>query len=83
MEEIVTPHEAQLESLLTLLAILLDRVGGELVISRRDFEMFDGVPVVGRYISKDYVMLRLAEEDEVGSIETLDFPEEFPPSTTK
>jgi hypothetical protein len=83
MEEIVTPHEAQLETLLTLLAILLDRVGGELVISRRDFEMFDRAPVVGRYISKDYVLLRLAYEDEMGDMEEVDLPEENPPTNTK
>ena len=77
MDEIVTPHEAQIESLLQLLACLLDQVGGEVVINRRDFTMYEGVQVVGRYISKDYVLLRIAEEDEeTGDSETVDLPEE-------
>jgi hypothetical protein len=81
MDEIVTPHEAQIETLLQLLACLLDQVGGEVVINRRDFSMYEGVQVVGRYISNDYVLLRIAEEDEAsGDTEVIELPEE-PPQT--
>lgn len=80
MDEIVTPQEAKIESLLQIVAVLLDKMGGEVIISRRDFEMLEGVPVVGRYISKDYVVFRLAEEDEESDVEFMDFPEEIPPT---
>lgn len=78
MDEIVTPQEAMIESLLQIVAVLLDKMGGEVIISRRDFEMLEGVPVVGRHISKDYVVFRLAEEDEESDVEIIDFPEENP-----
>jgi hypothetical protein len=81
MDEIVTPQEAMIESLLQIVAVLLDKMGGEVIISRRDFEMLEGVPVIGRYISKDYVVFRLAEEDEESDVEIIDFPEEIPPQT--
>jgi hypothetical protein len=81
--EIVTPHEAKIESLLQLLAVLLDKLGGEVVISRRDIEMLEGVQVVGHAISKDYVVFRLAEEDEGEDTEVIDLDEEIPPNTTK
>lgn len=77
--EIVTPQEAKVESLLQLLAVLLDKLGGEIVISRRDFEMVEGLPVVGRYISKDYVLFRLVEDEMADDgTEELDLPEENP-----
>jgi hypothetical protein len=81
MDEIVTPQEAMIESLLQIVAVLLDKMGGEVIISRRDFEMLEGVPVVGHHISKDYVVFRLAEEDEESDVEIIDFPEEIPPQT--
>ena len=76
MDEIVTPQEAKIESLLQILAVLLDKLGGEVVISRREFEMLEGVPVVGRHISPEYVVFRLAEEDEEVVLEEIDFPED-------
>jgi len=75
MDEIVTPHEAQVDTLLQLLAIMLDKLGGEVAISRQDFEMYENAPVVGRRISKDYVLFRLAYEDEVAGIDEIDLPE--------
>lgn len=77
MEEIVTPHEAQIETLLQLLACLLDQLGGEVVISRESFTAYEGVPIVGRHISSNYVMLRLAYEDEESGV-NLDIPD-MPP----
>lgn len=74
--EIVNPQEAQLDTLLQILAVLIDRMGGEVVISRAEFEAFEKVPVVGRAIAKDYVRFRLAEEDEEVAITEVDLPEE-------
>ena len=76
--EIVNPKEDQLDTLLQILAVLIDRVGGEVVISRAEFEAFEGVPVVGRSIARDYVRFRLAEEDEEVIIEETEFPEDKP-----
>jgi hypothetical protein len=78
MEEIVTPSEAKIETLLRLLAVLLNKLDGEQVISRADFEMLEGVAVNVRNISKDYILLRLAEEDEESGFEIIDLPEENP-----
>ena len=58
-----TPEEMKLETLLQILAVLISRLGGEVVVSRADFEAYEGVPVVGRNLS-GYVILRLADEDE-------------------
>lgn len=73
MDKITTPQD--IDTLLQLLAVLLDRVGGEIVISRKEFEMFEGTAVVGRYIAKDYVAFRLAEEEAFEDIEVIDLPE--------
>lgn len=63
------------DTLLQILACLLDRLGGEAVISRAEFEMYEGVPVVGRNISKDYVVFRLADEDiESEEVDETDLP---------
>lgn len=64
MEEIVTPTEAKLDELLQLLALLINRLGGEIVIGRHEFTEFDGVKVVGRNLTSGYVLFRLDEEDE-------------------
>lgn len=77
MDEIVTPHEAQVDTLLQIIACLLDRLGGEVVISRQDFEMYEDAPVVGRHLTRDYVVFRLAYEDEEGDV-SMGLPEENP-----
>lgn len=56
--------ETQLETMVQIMAVLLDKLGGEVVISRRDFEMYEDVPVVGHRISPDYVVFRLGDEDQ-------------------
>lgn len=56
--------EAKLDQLLQLLAVLIERLGGEVIVSRTEFSMFEDVPVVGRSLSRDYVLLRLGGEDE-------------------
>jgi hypothetical protein len=75
MEEIVTPHEAQIGSLLQIIAALLDKLGGEVVISRRDFEAVEDVPIVGRHLTKDYLAIRLADIGEETDISEIDLPE--------
>ena len=73
------PLDNQIENLIQIVAVLLDRVGGEIVISRKDFEMYEGVPVVGRQIGKGYIMLRLADEDEAYAEDSAEkFPPDFP-----
>jgi hypothetical protein len=59
----VTP-EVKIDQLLQLLAVLVERLGGEVVISRKEFTMLEGVLVLGRHLSPEYVALRLAIEDE-------------------
>lgn len=63
MEDIVAP-EAKINQLLQLLALLIERLGGEVVVSHQEFSMFEDVPVVGRKLSPNYVVLRLGDEDE-------------------
>jgi hypothetical protein len=76
--KIVDPAQEPLDTLLQVLAVLIDRAGGEVVISRTEFEAFEDVPVVGRLIARDYVRFRLAEEDEEVIIEETEFPEDKP-----
>lgn len=76
--KIVDPAQEPLDTLLQILAVLIDRAGGEVVINRAEFEAYEDVPVVGRAIAKDYVRFRLAEEDEEVIIEERDLPEETP-----
>lgn len=76
--EIVNPQEAQLDTLLQILAVLIDRLNGEVVISRAEFEAYEGVPVVGCSIARDYVRFRLALEDEDALVEETEFPEDKP-----
>jgi hypothetical protein len=66
---ITNPAEAKLETLLQIMACLIERLGGEVVIGRKEFTAFEGVPVVGRNLSGGYVVLRLGDEDEAEFIE--------------
>jgi hypothetical protein len=72
--EIIDPHEAQIDTLLQILAVLIRRLGGETVISRAEFEEFEGVPVTGCLIAKGYVRFRLGEE--AGALATEADPQE-------
>jgi hypothetical protein len=57
--------EHKLHVALQLLAVCIDRLGGEIIIERKEFEFFGDCQVVG----KDYgthVVLRLGDEDDQG-----------------
>lgn len=74
---VTNQQEAQMATLLQILAAVINKMGGEVIVSRADLEdMFD-VPVLARYISKDYVMFHLPTEMELEEVELLDLPEEY------
>jgi hypothetical protein len=73
--EIKTPQEAQRDELLQVIAVLIERLGGEVVIGQEEFACFDGVQVLGRNLSSGYVRFRLSEDDEESVVEV---PEHIP-----
>ena len=66
-KKLMTPHEAEMDKLLQVMAVLIDRLGGEVILKRREIESFFDVPVVSRVISPDYVLFRVnyPDEDEI------------------
>jgi hypothetical protein len=79
--KIMTPHEAEIDKLLQVMAVLIDKLGGEVFISRHELEAFFDVPVLSRVISPDYVRFTLGGEDEVSAAHSIDLPEEENPQT--
>jgi len=63
--EIVNPKDMKEEKLLQLLAVFVRRFGGEVVVTQREFDMVEGLPLLGNYISKEHLRLRLVEEHEI------------------
>lgn len=63
------------------MAVLIERLGGEVVVSRRELEAFFDVPVITRTISPDYVLFRIAYPDEVAETPDIDLPGEETPQT--
>lgn len=63
----VSNDEHKLHVALQLLAVLIDRLGGEVLIDRKEFTFLEDVPVVGRDYGS-HVVLRLGDEDEVQEI---------------
>jgi hypothetical protein len=51
--------KSEVDTLVQILAVLIDRLGGEVVVSKREFDMYEDVPVLGKNISSDYTVLRL------------------------
>jgi hypothetical protein len=72
-KKLMTPHEAEIDRLVQIMAVLLDKLGGEVILHRRDIELFFDVPVISRVISPDYVLFRVAYPDEVDDVE-IDIP---------
>lgn len=72
MEKLETPQEAKINALLQVVACLIDRLGGEVVISQKEYSMYEDVPVVGRNLTSGYVALRLGDEDEESSLGDID-----------
>ena len=79
--KLMTPHEAEIDRLLQVMAVLVEKLGGEVFVSRQELEAYFDVPVLTRYVSKDYIRLTVGEvgasEDIVIPNET-DLPEETP-----
>lgn len=64
--------QSEVDVLVQILAVLIDRLGGEVVVSKKEFDTYEGIDVVGRNLSSDHMLLRLggdmaavAEEDEL------------------
>lgn len=83
-KKLLTPHEAEIDKLLQIMAVLIDKLGGETFISRQELEAFFDVPVLSRVISPDYVRLYLPAEGEiVEDSEIVDLPDEPPITPSK
>jgi hypothetical protein len=76
MEDIVvTPQEdSKINTLLQIIAVLLDRIGGEVVINSKEYSMYEDVPVMARTLAGGYTLLRIGDEDEESII-----ADPFPP----
>lgn len=75
MDQLVTP-DSKVEALLQIIAVLLDRLGGEAVINYKEYVMYEGIPVVQRSLTNGYIVLRLGDEDEVsGAVDDRPRPE--------
>jgi len=61
---IVNPTELREENLTKLLAVLIDRFDGEVLISMREFAMMEGVDIRARYVTSEHLRLSLAFDDE-------------------
>jgi hypothetical protein len=72
--KIMTPHEAEIDKLTQIIALLVAKLGGEVLINRHELEEFFDVPVLSRVISPDYCLLRLSDEDQAVEIEIIDHP---------
>ena len=79
--KIMTPHEAEIDKLLQVMACLIDKLGGEVFISRHELEAYFDTPVLTRVISPDYVRFTLGEENETSVPSIIDLPEEETPQT--
>jgi hypothetical protein len=81
-KKLMTPHEAEIDRLLQIMAVLIERLGGEVVLNRHEIEAFFDVPVVSRVISPDYVIFRIVYPEEIVDTPDIDLPgEEIPPQT--
>lgn len=63
--EIVEPKALQLEMALQLLAIFVRRFGGEVVVTQREFDMVEDLPLIARQVTPEHLRLRLVEECEL------------------
>lgn len=70
-----SPDEVKLACALQLLAVLIGRQGGEVLIDRKEFESFEDCPVVGRDYGT-HVVIRVGEEEE-GQLEFEFQPDSF------
>jgi hypothetical protein len=54
----------EVDNLLQILAVLIDRLGTEVVIAKKDFDCYKDVPVLVRTLSPDYILLRTPVDEE-------------------
>lgn len=80
-KKLLTPHEAEIDKLMQIMAVLIEKLGGEVIISRQEIESFFDIPVVSRVISADYVMFRNVYPDESDDSKDIDLPGEETPQT--
>lgn len=62
--EISNPSERE-EKLLQLLAVFVRRFGGEVVITQREFDMVEGLPLFANHTTPEHLRMRLVEEHEI------------------
>jgi hypothetical protein len=82
-KKLLTPHEAEIDKLLQIMAVLIDKLGGEVIVNRHEIEAFFDVPVVSRVISPDYIRFRVDYPEEMIVGIDLSDDKETPPNTTK
>lgn len=75
---VTNQQEALMEMCLQVLAAVIAKMGGEVILSRAEIEEMFDIHVLARYISKDYVLLHLPAEIALDEIEIADLPEEYP-----
>jgi hypothetical protein len=80
-KKLMTPHEAEMDKLMQIMAVLIEKLGGEVIVSRQELEAFFDVPVITRAISPDYVMFRIVYPDELDETTDVDLPGEETPQT--
>jgi hypothetical protein len=56
---------AAFENLLQIMSLLVDRLGGEVIFSKEEFACYKTSKVLMRYISEDYVRLRISVPEVV------------------
>jgi hypothetical protein len=75
-KKLLTPHEAEIDRLIQVMAVLIDKLGGEVILNRHEIESFFDVPVVSRVISADYVLFHNQYPDEASeSVRDIDLPD--------
>lgn len=63
--KIINPSEDREEKLLQLLAVFVRRFGGEVVITQREFDMVEGLPLLANQATSEHLKMRLVEEFEM------------------
>lgn len=65
--EIINPkiNSESEEKLMQLLAVFIRRFGGEVLITQREFDMVEGLPLLANYTTPEHLRVRLVEEHEI------------------
>lgn len=63
-EDVVTPTESEkINKLVQLLAVLVERLGGEVVIDEMEFEVFEDAEVLVRNLTSGYILLKVVDDE--------------------